>query len=141
MKKITLTIITIATLISGCGDPAAERAAAEAKKEAVEAERAAAEAKKAAVEAERSLSEVKQAVLVGLKDPDSAKFGKLTKVGDNYACLDVNAKNTFGGYTGMKTFALIRENGEWSVVTAVEFGHPLCVQAIQKMSEPKTASK
>ena len=106
MKKTTLTLITIATLISGCGDPAAERAAAEAKKAAIEAERVAAEAKKAAVEAERSLSEIKQAVLVGLKDPDSAKFGKLTKAGDNYACLDVNAKNTFGGYTGIRAIAL-----------------------------------
>jgi len=49
-----------------------------------------------------------------MKDPDSAKFGRF-KARGNKACLEVNGKNSFGGYTGMETAFLNRdEQGKWS---------------------------
>ena len=42
-----------------------------------------------------------------LKDPDSAKFESLFKQSgesDGYVCGYVNAKNSYGGYTGKKQF-------------------------------------
>jgi|GEM_PF-3527733 hypothetical protein len=43
-----------------------------------------------------------------LKDPESARFGEIAAgiddKGDTIACVHVNAKNGFGGYTGMKTY-------------------------------------
>jgi len=57
--------------------------------------------------------QARQAVLATLKDPDSAKFGakfrRETKVAVNGQAFEtvigeVNAKNGFGGYTGMQIF-------------------------------------
>jgi hypothetical protein len=44
-------------------------------------------------------SSAQNAVRKSLKDPDSAKFGKFSKATDDKACLNVNAKNSMGGYT------------------------------------------
>ena len=47
-----------------------------------------------------------------LKDPDSAKFESFYhKVGDNdgYVCGNVNAKNSYGGYTGRKEYFVFIE--------------------------------
>ena len=50
----------------------------------------------------------KQAISEGMKDPDSVKFGKLFEgrgsSGKQTICGEVNAKNGFGGYTGMTPF-------------------------------------
>ncbi|KWT72360.1 hypothetical protein APY04_0154 [Hyphomicrobium sulfonivorans] len=52
----------------------------------------------------------KQAVTASLKDPTSAKFGPVVGAVDasgvKYACGTVNAKNSFGGYTGNEMFAV-----------------------------------
>lgn len=41
-----------------------------------------------------------------LKDPDSAKFGTITiDAKGALLCGEVNAKNSFGGYTGVNNFA------------------------------------
>lgn len=47
------------------------------------------------------LEQMKEALKEELRDPYSAKFGEARVLGD-MACLGVNAKNGFGGYTGMK---------------------------------------
>jgi hypothetical protein len=124
MKKTTLAIITIATLISGCGDPAAERAAADAKK--------------AAVEAERSLSEIKQAVLASLKDPESAKFGQFTQVGDNQACIEVNARNSYGGYSGTTPFLVRKIDGEWNIHPLLKLSYKTCLAMMKARSEEES---
>ena len=73
-------------------------------------------------------SNIKAAVKKDLKDPDSAKFGKITiftakdkkdQKGNtiNAACATVNAKNGFGGYTGDKQAYLLKIDGEWTFVT------------------------
>ena len=65
------------------------------------------------VEADAVLA-VQAVVRSFLKDPDSAKFGNLIVINSTKACLPVNAKNEFGGYTGEKYFALIKgESGQW----------------------------
>lgn len=62
-------------------------------------------------------SAAKNAVLVDLKDPDSAKFGDFQMVGRDGACLEVNARNSFGGYTGATYMSLIKIEGEWAALT------------------------
>jgi hypothetical protein len=58
--------------------------------------------------------QARQAVVASVKDPDSVKFGPQferrvhsTRSGQPYeiVCGQVKAKNSFGGYTGMKMFA------------------------------------
>lgn len=52
---------------------------------------------------------IRRGVVDHLKDPESARFGKLV-VGPNrkesgaVVCGQVNARNSFGGYTGMQPF-------------------------------------
>jgi Na+-translocating ferredoxin:NAD+ oxidoreductase RnfG subunit len=48
----------------------------------------------------------KQAVIRTLRDPESAKFGELfnSKNNSNVVCGYVNARNGYGGYTGMERF-------------------------------------
>lgn len=52
---------------------------------------------------------VKKGVASGLKDPESARFDSGFKAGRDdssaiFVCGYVNAKNSFGGYTGAKPF-------------------------------------
>lgn len=67
------------------------------------------------VRQEKEKPEAKEAVLQRLKDPDSAKFGNFTLIDDERACLTVNAKNAYGGYTGDKEAWLNKIGGEWNV--------------------------
>lgn len=61
-----------------------------------------------------------------LKDPDSARFGRITRPLSEHAiinqfrkeavygysvCADVNARNSYGGYTGTKTRWFLIRNG------------------------------
>lgn len=52
---------------------------------------------------------VRRSVLASLKDPESARFGSMaaSKATDGtiFVCGFVNARNSFGGYTGMEPFA------------------------------------
>ncbi len=75
-----------------------------------------------------SESEAKKAVLENLKDPDSAKFGKFSQVGESLACLTVNAKNSMGGYTGDKQAFLKKIDGKWEFITTQEISHDMCIQ-------------
>ncbi len=53
-------------------------------------------------------SAVRAGIRERLKDPDSAKFAAISAVKDDkgivYVCGKVNAKNSYGGYTGMSPF-------------------------------------
>ncbi len=51
---------------------------------------------------------IKKAVRAKLKDPDSAKFGNEIIV-QTRACISVNAKNSYGGYTG-ESIAHLKKN-------------------------------
>lgn len=73
-------------------------------------------------------SEAKKAVLASLKDPDSAKFGQFTLVNEEHACLTVNSRNSFGGYTGDQQAMLTKIGVEdnWRV-KIVNVSHESCV--------------
>lgn len=66
----------------------------------------------------------KEAVTRGLKDPDSARFGKIfTGRGGRTICGEVNARNGYGGYNGMTPFAYSVDTGEAAVVTIGSIKH------------------
>ncbi len=75
---------------------------------------------------------VQKAVTASLKDPDSAKFGKFTLVSEKDACITVNAKNGFGGYTGDQQAYLVKQNGTWSTLMINEMSHANCVGILAK---------
>jgi len=76
----------------------------------------------------------KQAILNTLKDPDSAKFIKITmrSTGDNeYACITLRAKNSFGGYEGNKVKLLHRKNSKGWDVESFKYDHEDCVGVLE----------
>lgn len=56
----------------------------------------------------------KEMVISQLKDPESARFGETWALngsnGNRSVCGYVNAKNSYGGYTGQKMFALLSKS-------------------------------
>jgi hypothetical protein len=82
-----------------------------------------------------SEAEAKKAVLANLKDPDSAKFGKFTQVGEKLACMTVNAKNSMGGYTGDKQAFLEKVDGKWEFYFTQDVSHDMCIEMWPKIVE------
>lgn len=78
-------------------------------------------------------SDVKKAVIATLIDPDSVKFGETTLIGEDAACITVNAKNTMGGYTGNKELYLRKMNNAWIVGNTSDVSHEDCVEAAKKV--------
>ena len=61
---------------------------------------------------------VARAVQDQLKDPESARFKWSSMMGRNgQYCGEVNAKNSYGGYTGFRPFVATLTNGKVSGVT------------------------
>ncbi|MDP2109280.1 MAG: hypothetical protein Q8J94_00425 [Thiobacillus sp.] len=81
----------------------------------------------------------KKAVLADLKDPSSAKFGDFRLLEDGAACFEVNARNSFGGYTGASYMALIKMEGQWVALTAS--GSFQTCEAVAKEMLKRTKSK
>ena len=80
-------------------------------------------------------SESKDAVRSRLKDPDSAKFGKFTRVGDTRACLTVNARNSMGGYTGDQVAFLWKKGDRWVVLQIEEVSHDNCITTSKSLGD------
>ncbi|MGP1517355.1 MAG: hypothetical protein ACTTJV_07010 [Ottowia sp.] len=62
----------------------------------------------AGLKEEIAVEQAKETVLFALKDPDSAKFRKITMQdfsGGKVVCGYVNSKNSYGGYNGFTKFA------------------------------------
>lgn len=60
---------------------------------------------------------IRKAVREKLKDPDSAKFGKPI-IFKNRGCIEINSKNSYGGYAGASIAHLKNIGGDaWSVET------------------------
>lgn len=75
----------------------------------------------------------RKAVLDSLKDPDSARFGKFTEVTSTTACLNVNARNAFGGYTGDQVAFLLKADNKWVVVSfEKKLSHAQCIEVMSK---------
>lgn len=104
----TLVIMLAVILLTGCGKS----------EEKIAAEKAGSEAAQIEAAKKRMLD----ALLEELKDPASAQFRnvrvQLRKVSDKHGnkgdsmCGQVNAKNSFGGYTGFQAFYIIQMDGQ-----------------------------
>jgi len=69
-----------------------------------------------AATAEVSIAAVKKYVLSVLKDPESARFYNVQAFNDNtIVCGYVNAKNSYGGYTGKQVFLVSFDSGRPAV--------------------------
>lgn len=81
----------------------------------------------------------RKAVLNSLNDPGSARFGKFTQVTQTTACLTVNARNGFGGYTGDQQARLRKSENKWQVESIQgEFDHPQCIALVNwREKQPK----
>jgi len=79
---------------------------------------------------------IQKVIRSSLKDPDSAKFGKVLYFEDS-ACYEVNAKNSMGGYTGTKISILKKFNDEWHVVTFEETTLERCIDTLKNLKENK----
>lgn len=79
-------------------------------------------------------SQIKSAVISGLKDPDSAIIDTIKIVGHQgeTACVSVNAKNSFGGYTGFQTAFLVKE-GSWRLTNIMDVPLASCVEKFENM--------
>lgn len=80
---------------------------------------------------EEKLQEI---VRVRLVDPDSAKFGEVTLVNENHACVSVNAKNSMGGYSGEQQAFLKKISGLWQVISIDEVTHKSCIEILSRQS-------
>lgn len=113
----------------------AERDAAKARELAartrVKEEREAAERReKAAIAKSRSMIRVansqERASLAkvlerDLFDAESARYRDLQVIPRSWACVEVNAKNRFGGYTGFQFFAMQFVDGAWVTMQKIEY--------------------
>jgi len=65
---------------------------------------------------QQAIALAKQRITASLKDPDSARFGEFERrthqlgIPNDRVCAVVNAKNTFGAYTGMHYVAYRLDN-------------------------------
>lgn len=99
MKALVFAAIT-AVFATGCATPSVTQPAAKP---------AVIWTKDVATEAE--LIDAKKTVISQLKDPESARFGEIWALsgtnGRRSVCGYINAKNSYGGYTGNKMFSII----------------------------------
>ena len=67
-----------------------------------------------------------------LKDPDSAKFGDMVVVDNGYgACVEVNSKNAYGGYTGFQQAVLFNSKDfGWNVVEVKDVSAAVCIKVL-----------
>lgn len=74
---------------------------------------------------------IQEAVRSSLRDPTSAIFGE-TRISPSgtAACVVVNARNSFGGYTGdqVASVYLDRETGTWEAADISEISMDTCMQ-------------
>lgn len=49
-------------------------------------------------------ADARAVVVASLKDPDSARFGAFARGKGSSVCGEINARNSFGGYTGPRAF-------------------------------------
>jgi hypothetical protein len=56
-----------------------------------------------------------------MRDPQSTQFkDKVTH--ENFACIEVNSKNSYGGYTGFKTYTMKSGYGDsWEILSEKEY--------------------
>jgi len=94
-------------------------------------ERARVEAKARAYKRRRATSSERAKIIIsikeGLKDPYSLKVHKITVLSHVYACVSMNAKNSYGGYIGIREAMLSKIGGEWFHLLTEDAIHEECL--------------
>jgi len=94
-------------------------------------ERARVEAKARAYKRRRATSSERVKIIIsikeGLKDPYSLKVHKITVLSHVYACVSMNAKNSYGGYIGIREAMLSKIGGEWFHLLTEDTIHEECL--------------
>lgn len=100
-----------------------KEAAAQAEEDRQEAVRDAEKAKRRRDEQERytAIAAAKRLVTERMKDPESAKFGRVVRRESGIVCGYVNAKNSMGGYAGEKGF-IVMAGKAWLEADSADFG-------------------
>ncbi len=76
-------------------------------------------------------SKIQEAIRASLKDPESAKFGEWGLINEKSACMTVNAKNGFGGYTGDQEAYLHKTQNKWKFITIIDtMSHEQCIRTM-----------
>jgi len=81
--------------------------------------------------AERIL--ITQAVRRSLIDPESARFGDVFVLPNKHACVAVNAKNRFGGFTGTRMAFAGMFKGAWHPMVVHDVTIDKCISMIVKL--------
>ncbi len=76
-----------------------------------------------------------QLVRSSLKDSDSAKFGDAVIIDyGKAACVEVNAKNSYGGYTGYQQAMLANVQGAgWQVLKIQGVSRDICINSLHSI--------
>jgi hypothetical protein len=82
-------------------------------------------------------AQIKDAVRRGLKDPVSAQFGTQTVVSSDGACQTVNARNSYGGYTGAQQAIVKKLDGRWFPIGIHDITHTRCIEVVKQLGEEK----
>lgn len=79
---------------------------------------------------------IEKVVKEQLVDPDSAKFENLM-ISENHqmACVDVNAKNKMGGYTGFTGMFVGKKDGKWAYAFPTAFDMRCDKQLLEPLSK------
>ena len=95
-----------------------------------------------------TIQQAKQIIIKSSKDPSSVRFGEVFKGHDKtgkerFICGYVNAKNSYGGYTGMKKFGIYNGEIAFSEESDGAFGanHLFQNYCIKKQPTQKAQSK
>ncbi len=78
---------------------------------------------------------IQAAVRHSLKDPASAQFGPLTVVAPGHACQSVNARNSYGGYTGTRQAIMARIDGQWNLLAVQDMTLDRCLYMIEQIKK------
>jgi hypothetical protein len=82
---------------------------------------------------------LQKSIISVLKDPDSAKFGKV-KYFKSYACYEVNAKNSMGGYTGTQVAFMNKIDNSWHVIKFEKTTIDECINRFTVIDEKENKS-
>ena len=80
--------------------------------------------KQPAINAKAAIARAKSAIVYTLKDPESVRWRTASVDDYGNVCIGVNAKNSYGGYTG---FQPMHYNGRYGTVTDGDEAYGACL--------------
>lgn len=77
----------------------------------------------AKVNPKAALASAKNRILWTLKDPDSARWRQAKVAANGDVCIEVNAKNSYGGYTGFEAMYVEYDTSYIASDSSLVWGH------------------